>query len=132
MTRDIAALIDLAAEMEPYPFAERKRLAGEGYTIHEPSLEPCLIRHADWHNDSFVATRGLDAVISLVWARHPRTGAWRRLVKRLAGYNITVIEPFPDMVAALKQTGFQGPFQIGTTYEDRMTVWRKASPGVQP
>jgi hypothetical protein len=111
---------------EPWPISERKRLSALGYTIHEPSQEPCLLPISDWFPDSFVATKDEWAVISTIVARKPRNGSFRRLVARLTarGYSIKVDTPLFAMVQALKALGFSGPFWESDGSTEKYRVWK--------
>jgi hypothetical protein len=87
--------------------AEQRR----GHAAIAPEGAPWLIAE-DWHVHAL--TRAAQEVrIVALWAKHPRQGAFRRLVAgiRAAGLTPVVVEPFGAMRPILQRWGWQ-PLEV--------------------
>ena len=82
----------------------------------------------DWLDHSYIWGKRDNVWISAVAARHPRSGALRRLFTAIlaSGRKIVVPTPLSDMPAILVHMGFDGPF---TKYigKDHLEIWIKES-----
>lgn len=105
------AILNYYAAGLPFPEIERRRYRRSGFTIHDTALMPALLPAIEWHADSFVATKGKEAHISVLHALEPGRGAWGRLFARLrlSQYRITVICPLGRFRGHLGDMGFSGP-----------------------
>jgi hypothetical protein len=109
-----------------FPQKKRRSWGERGWRIVEPAQQPSLLPSCDWMPDSFLAVKDGEVLISLIHARNPGNGAWKRLLSNLKAHGIrkvTVVCPLPHMERVLVATGFKGPFQHGRTFMDRFDYW---------
>lgn len=93
---------------DPFPVIERRRYRRAGWRIVEPDLMPCLLPCLEWHQDSFVAIKELDAQVSVLLALRPGNGAWTRLFRalRASGYRVGVVCPLGRFRDHLERCGW--------------------------
>lgn len=75
-----------------FPQMAREIYQEEGYRIIEPGVDgaPYGLHMVDWHPDTFIAKKGRRVEIPLLSARMPGTGAFPRLIEKLAELDLIV------------------------------------------
>lgn len=95
-----------------------------GYRVIRPGDAPWLPA-ADWKPASVASIDGSTVRLVLLDAIEPGTGALTRCLAMIALHGLTpaVIDPTRELAATLTRRGWTGR-QVGSTFEDRETVWR--------
>lgn len=111
------------------PKRERERYRAKGWRVVEPGTPYAAVlgfTTRDWNPASFLAIGGNLVEIALIVARTPGAGAFSRLLARLEGegFVVCIVEPLAPLQSILIRKGFM-PFKVGSTFKDRMTIWRR-------
>lgn len=86
------------------------------------------LRAKDWHDHDCVSMNGDEVRIVAIAARHPRRGAFKRLLKSIeaAGLRPVVIAPLDEMQAILTKWGWRH-IEVGHDYRTFENQWRPPS-----
>ena len=97
-----------------------------GYKVVRPGDAPWF-RAADWQAESIASINGMKVRLVLLHAFKEGRGALTRTIDGIKQAKMipTVIDPTRELAATLKRRGWKSK-DVGTTFEDRETVW---SPG---
>ncbi len=118
-------LTQLFKQLETMPMYEIMRMDEQdaGYTVVLPGDQPWFVAD-DWQGSDVVSMNGNEVRIVAILAKHPGTGAFRRMVDGIvsAGLVPTVIEPFEQMQSILRRWGWRGRVQGKGI--NRCAIWR--------
>lgn len=81
---------------------------------------------ADWRPASIASISGNQIRLVLLHAHTSNGGALTRLLDRTITYDVSIIDPTAQLVAALKRRGWCGR-TAGHSFETREQVWRKSA-----
>jgi len=83
---------------------------------------------SDWRSASIASLNGMFVRLVLLHAVQSNRGALNRTVAgiRSAGMIPTVVDPTRELAATLSRRGWK-PKKVGTTFDDRETIWESAT-----
>ena len=97
--------------------------AARGFTVVRPGGAAWLPA-SDWNPASVCSINGVYVRLVLIDALRPGTGALTRTLAAIhaAGMIPCIIDPTRELAATLTRRGWKSK-HVGTTFEDRETVW---------
>jgi hypothetical protein len=122
MEKALQAFMRMLAGDDPAAMMREIEVA-KGYRVVEVGTEKWLPR-ADWHRRDVFSTDGHVVRIVALKARHPRTGAFNRLLAGIVAANLTpvVICPMDDMELILRRWGWRHR-EVGFDFDTHEDQW---------